>query len=367
VLQTSYDSSYYISKNNPWHTPVFNGQSLQTSGLVIASHATQRPSQDVNSSCTSPGTSSKAHKRQLTRYDQLEAQKILLEQRLRELQEQRSNLVQNKLDPERTLAQGQQTEAYPSKCRPIPDHPSSSPSQIKDPIILRSDVRSRGKKDLPISHPVLTKSQPHFNLTSQGRIHKRNSSRETSSDGYKQESVALYSHKPLPLPPPINTKEAPTSPPSERNLRPVNTQTVNRKFPNTFSSERHQEACQLIDLHDESLLREEVDEEDILGWVDDLKFASTGPPGQGLRLPPPRPVRADSDISTISSKSSSDYTCNLEKPKYEGPMGQDYLFVQNTQTQKRNFEIQSTSRDRKMTKDRLISASLVSGTFEMFM
>lgn len=366
------------SQRHPHHPSMFVGGVPQQVVRPPSSH--QDHDQDYHPSQRDDMLHSRASNLDQVKLDELMARQKLLEDRINQLKMERDQLMEANnqpppppqplpLKPHHEAAQSPHHTPYvPTTVQPL-RIPSNPPARVPDlhySHSMSSAVHARQMAeplDLPIQFPLPPQqSQPQYsqtlNSTSPGR---GRSSRAFPSSKHiqplktmpmaipsavRQDSAATSIHyvsRPLPQPPIDATPPPEYEPPEHPYGRQYRDMKVKIAAP-TSGMVITQDVIleEPIPNPDEEKYpgspRDDVDAEDILGWFETLKFASTGPRGRGPIAPLPRPEAGDIKITPRGG----------EKPLAPESATTGYFDVKlpiHTQTQQTTYDISGARKD----------------------
>ncbi|KAK6339922.1 hypothetical protein TWF718_009310 [Orbilia javanica] len=332
------------SQRHPHHPSMFVGGVPQQTARPPSSH--QDRDQDYHPSQRDDMLHSRASNLDQVKLDELMARQKLLEDRINQLKMERDQLMEANnqpspqpqplpLKPHHEAAQPVRHISYvPTTVQPlrIPSNPPARVPDLRHSHSMSSAVHARQMAeplDLPIQFPLPPQqTQPQFaqppSSTSPGR---GRSSRAFPSSKHMQPlktmpmaipsairqdpaaTSAHYASRPLPQPP-IDATPPPEYEPLEQPYgRQYRDMKVKITSPNSGMVITQDVILEepIPNPEDEKYPgspRDDVDAEDILGWFEDLKFASTGPRGRGPMVPLPRPEAGDIKITTRGGEKS---------------------------------------------------------------
>ncbi|KAK6499109.1 hypothetical protein TWF481_011679 [Arthrobotrys musiformis] len=325
------------SQRHPHHPSMFVGGIPQQ--VVRPPSSPQDRDQDYHPSQRDDMLHSRASNLDQAKLDELMARQKLLEDKINQLKMERDQLMEANNQPP-PPPQPLPLKPHHEAAQPPPRHisyvptpvqplrvPSNHPARVPDlrhSHSMSSAVHARQTAeslDLPIQFPLPPQQpQPHpqsVNSTSPGR---GRSSRAFPSSKHiqplktmpmaipsaiRQDPAAAsvhYASRPLPQPPIDATPPPEYEPPAQPYSRQYRDLKVKIASPTSGMVVTQDVILEepIPNPDDEKYPgspRDDVDAEDILGWFETLKFASTGPRGRGPMAPLPRPEAGDIKVA----------------------------------------------------------------------
>ncbi|KAF3147441.1 hypothetical protein TWF594_002661 [Orbilia oligospora] len=332
------------SQRHPHHPSMFVGGVPQQVARPPSSH--QDRDQDYHPSQRDDMLHSRASNLDQAKLDELMTRQKLLEDRINQLKMERDQLMEANnqpppqpqplpLKPHHEAAQPPRHISYvPTTVQPlrIPSNPPARVPDLRHSHSMSSAVHARQMAeplDLPIQFP-LPPQQPQsqylqpLNSTSPGRgrsarafpsskhIQPLKTMSMAIPSAIRQDPAATsihYASRPLPQPPIDATPPPEYEPPEQSYGRQYRDMKVKIASPNSGMVITQEVILEepIPNPDDEKYPgspRDDIDAEDILGWFETLKFASTGPRGRGPMAPLPRPEAGDIKIAPRGGEKS---------------------------------------------------------------
>ncbi|KAF3203852.1 hypothetical protein TWF679_010030 [Orbilia oligospora] len=332
------------SQRHPHHPSMFVGGIPQQVARPSSSH--QDRDQDYHPSQRDEMLHSRASNLDQAKLDELMTRQKLLEDRINQLKMERDQLMEANnqpppqpqplpLKPHHEAAQPPRHISYvPITVQPlrIPSNPPARVPDLRHSHSMSSAVHARQMAeplDLPIQFP-LPPQQPQsqylqpLNSTSPGRgrsarafpsskqIQPLKTTPMAIPSAIRQDPAATsihYASRPLPQPPIDATPPPEYEPPEQSYGRQYRDMKVKIASPNSGMVITQDVILEepIPNPDDEKYPgspRDDVDAEDILGWFETLKFASTGPRGRGPMAPLPRPEAGDIKVAPRGGEKS---------------------------------------------------------------
>ncbi|KAF3100605.1 hypothetical protein TWF706_006157 [Orbilia oligospora] len=332
------------SQRHPHHPSMFVGGVPQQVARPPSSH--QDRDQDYHPSQRDDMLHSRASNLDQAKLDELMTRQKLLEDRINQLKMERDQLMEANnqpppqpqplpLKPHHEAAQPPRHISYvPTTVQPlrIPSNPPARVPDLRHSHSMSSAVHARQMAeplDLPIQFP-LPPQQPQsqylqpLNSTSPGRgrsarafpsskhIQPLKTMPMAIPSAIRQDPAATsihYASRPLPQPPIDATPPPEYEPPEQSYGRQYRDMKVKIASPNSGMVITQEVILEepIPNPDDEKYPgspRDDIDAEDILGWFETLKFASTGPRGRGPMAPLPRPEAGDIKIAPRGGEKS---------------------------------------------------------------
>ncbi|KAK6352139.1 hypothetical protein TWF730_008971 [Orbilia blumenaviensis] len=322
------------SQRHPHHPSMFVGGVPQQ--VVRPASPRQDRDQDYHPSQRDDMLHSRASNLDQVKLDELMARQKLLEDRINQLKLERDQLMEANnppppqpqplpLKPHHEAAQLPRHPSYVPTVQPlrIPSNPPTRVPDLRHSHSMSSAVHARQMAeplDLPIQFP-LPPQQPQPQYPQPVSLSSTSPGRGRSSRAFppskhiqplkttpmaipiaaRQDPVATSAHyisRPLPQPPIDATPPPEYEPPGQvygRQYRDMKVKVASPTSGMVITQDVILEEP-IPNPDDEKYPgspRDDVDAEDILGWFETLKFASTGPRGRGPMAPLPRPEAAD--------------------------------------------------------------------------
>ncbi|KAK6513629.1 hypothetical protein TWF506_008067 [Arthrobotrys conoides] len=369
------------SQRHPHHPSMFVGGVPQQVVHPPPSH--QDRDQDYHPSQRDDMLHSRASNLDQAKLDELMTRQKLLEDRINQLKMERDQLMEANnqpalqpgprpqplpLKPHHEAAQPPRNISYVPTVQPL-RIPSNTPARVPDlrqSHSMSSAVHARQTAEplnLPIQFPLPPQQpQPQYsqplNSTSPGR---GRSSRAFPSSKHiqplktmpmaipsavRQDPAAAsihYASRPLPQPPIDATPPPEYEPPQQpygRQYRDIKVKITSPSSGMVITQDVILEEP-IPNPDDEKYPgspRDDVDAEDILGWFETLKFASTGPRGRGPMTPLPRPEAGDLKITPKGGEKSP-------APESATTGYFDVKLPIHTQTQQTTYDISGARKD----------------------
>ncbi|KAF3173102.1 hypothetical protein TWF225_009882 [Orbilia oligospora] len=332
------------SQRHPHHPSMFVGGVPQQVARPPSSH--QDRDQDYHPSQRDDMLHSRASNLDQAKLDELMTRQKLLEDRINQLKMERDQLMEANnqpppqpqplpLKPHHEAAQPPRHISYvPTTVQPlrIPSNPPARVPDLRHSHSMSSAVHARQMAeplDLPIQFP-LPPQQPQsqylqpLNSTSPGRgrsarafpsskhIQPLKTTPMAIPSAIRQDPAATsihYASRPLPQPPIDATPPPEYEPPEQSYGRQYRDMKVKIASPNSGMVITQEVILEepIPNPDDEKYPgspRDDIDAEDILGWFETLKFASTGPRGRGPMAPLPRPEAGEIKITPRGGEKS---------------------------------------------------------------